>query len=384
MKIAVLDITSRNAVQYNPSLCSQLGAQSDKVNSVYLLSLSDYGDQKNYKFIKLCRLIPEKFDGDSSKVKKIIRALEVLLNYLIVCVFVLTKRPDILHIQWLPFLEINSVERFFLKIFKFSSKTTIFLTIHNIYPHRLSIENRVKYRNRFLRVLKYIDGFLVHLQSAKEEFISEYGIPENKVFIAYHGIYKPYGYVPSSKSSGSKFRLVMYGFQTRYKGADILIEALKTLPKDVLSKTETFILGKTDKELYESYKDVLSDLNVTWINRFVSDEYLYQTIGQSDLILLPYRKISQSGVLLLALSYLKPILTSNLPSFKETLDGYSDDMFFESENPRSLGLIITKYVHGGFDINRISEMLATLNKKYSWESTAKSTLEAYSKIKGLG
>ena len=151
--------------------------------------------------------------------------------------------------------------------------------------------------------------------------------------------------------------MVMYGYQNRYKGTDILLEALKLLPFDVLQQTETYILGKTENGLYEKYENDLDRLHIKWINKYVSDDLLYNTIGKADLILLPYRKISQSGVLLLAMSYLKPILTSDLPSFKETLEGYDSSMFFESENPFSLANKIGQYVEGSFDVSQILKAL---------------------------
>ena len=116
------------------------------------------------------------------------------------------------------------------------------------------------------------------------------------------------------------------------------------------------------------------------IEHFVSDETLYDAIGRSDLILLPYRKISQSGVLLLALSFRKPILTSDLPSFKETLEGYPDEYFFKSEDPKSLSKLLENFVDGKIDVVLQMGIIEKLNIKYSWAETAKSTLNAYNCI----
>lgn len=376
MKIVVLDISSRNPVLYNPCLCNHLGEIDSQENTVYLLSITDYGNRHFYKHFKLLRLLPEKYDGSSSLVKKAVRAIEVLVNYIIVFFFILFKQPDVLHIQWLPLVDICSIEFYFLLLFKSISKVNIILTMHNIYPHRLPINKRQKYKKRFLKVASKIDGFMVHLLSAKKEFTSEYGIPEEIVYVAYHGIFTPNEYTPSTQKN-ERFTMVMYGYQNRYKGTDILLEALKLLPFDVLQQTETYILGKTENGLYEKYENDLDRLHIKWINKYVSDDLLYNTIGKADLILLPYRKISQSGVLLLAISYLKPILTSDLPSFKETLEGYDSSMFFESENPFSLANKIGQYVEGSFDVSQILKVLKALNVKYSWRSTAIATMEAY-------
>ena len=199
MKIVVLDISSRNPVLYDPCLCNHLGEIDSQENTVYLLSITDYGNRHFYKHFKLLRLLPEKYDGSSSLVKKAVRAIEVFVNYIIVFFFILFKQPDVLHIQWLPLVDICSIEFYFLLLFKCISKVNIILTMHNIYPHRLPINKRQKYKKRFLKVASKIDGFMVHLLSAKKEFTSEYGIPEEIVYVAYHGIFTPNEYTPSTQ-----------------------------------------------------------------------------------------------------------------------------------------------------------------------------------------
>lgn len=378
MKIFILDITARNAVQYDPALCNSIGKISIDKNDIYLLSNTRQGRPQYYKFVKLLNFVPEKYNGNRSKLKRLIRAIEVFINYFYVIILCLFKKPDILHLQWIPFVDICTIERNVFKLINIvSPRTKIFLTVHNIYPHDFMVEKRLEYRNRFLKVGEQINGYFVHLISAKEELSKEYGIPASKIHVSYHGIYKPEGYKPHNGSESSKLRMVMYGVQNKYKGADILINALKLLPKNLRDKTETYIMGKTDQSLYDSCIGLCEDLHVTWNNSYVTDDFLYEKIGESDLILLPYRKISQSGVLLLALSFGKSILTSDLPSFKETLEGYTNDMFFESENPESLSRLIKRYIEGDIDIDKQVDIIKSLTEKYSWKETAKATINGY-------
>lgn len=378
MNIVVLDITSRNAVQYNPALCNAL-SENNESGSVVLLSTENYGDSNRYKFKKLFRLVPLSMDSSRSRLKRILRALEVLINYTYVIIYVACKLPDIVHFQWLPFIDVSLIEKYVLWLLKITSpRTKVFLTVHNIYPHNIPEASKAGYRKRFLAVDRYIDGYLVHLNSSKDELISEFGVEPSKVNVAYHGVYVP-DVMKNNKlrTDDGKKRIIMYGFQTKYKGADILVDALSLLPNDYLEKLSVCIVGKTDPSLYAEYINKAESFGVKWINRFVSDEELYDMIDNSDVILLPYREISQSGVLLLALSYKKCILTSDLPSFKETLEGYDGSWFFERCNPNSLADMIERYVDGRIEENKIVNIIEKLNTKYSWDNTAKSTINAY-------
>lgn len=381
MKIVVLDITSRNAIQYNPALCNALADNNDS-GSVVLLSTENYGDSNRYKYQKLFRLVPLSMDSSRSRLKRILRALEVFINYFYVIIYVAYKQPDIVHIQWLPFIDVSMLEKYVLWLLKkMSPRTKVFLTVHNIYPHNIQEESKAGYRKRFLAFDRYIDGYLVHLNSSKADLISQFGVQSSKVSVAYHGIYVP-DVMNNAKqrAKDGKKRIIMYGFQTKYKGADILIDALALLPSDYLNKICVSIVGKTDPGLYAEYINKAEGLGVEWVNRFVSDEELYDRIDYSDVILLPYREISQSGVLLLALSYKKCILTSDLPSFKETLEGYDESCFFERCNPKSLADMLLRYLDGGIDDYNIINIIKKLNKKYSWDNTAKSTINAYNSL----
>lgn len=380
MKIAVVDITGRNASQYNPSLCSAL-AQIEGVN-VTLLSPTLSVNNVGYSYIKLLKIIPDSLTASESKSKRILRLLEVLLNYIYLILIVLTKRPDVIHIQWLPLLEFANGESLVLKIFKvFSSKTKIVLTVHNIYPHNMTDAGERKYHSRFLKLDHLIDAYIVHLYSSKNELATKFCISYDKIHVAYHGIYvaDKYKHQESDNRSGVK-RIIMFGYQNYYKGTDLLIEALKILPENYLSKIKVKIVGKTEQNLFERYQSECNKLNVEWNCNFVPEEELYDAIGNSDLILLPYRSISQSGVLLLALSYRKPIITSDLPSFKETLEGYSDDWFFKADNIVSLNETIKRFIDQEIDTKKMVGIIDLLNEKYSWKESAKATVKVYDQV----
>lgn len=380
MKIAIIDITGRNPTQYNPSLCHAISKQVSEVK-VTLCSPTLTGAADGYDWLKLLSLLPPKmaFSSETGLSNIILRGIESILNYVYISIWALSRKPDIIHFQWLPFVEYSRMDRLFLGLLHaLSPQSKVFLTVHNVYPHRLQDNQKANYRKRFDMLKKYIAGYLVHLESSKHEFAKEFGINENMITVAYHGIYNHNKTAISKRLIDDGFiHVIMYGIQSRYKGADILMKALGLLPIQYQEIIRCSIIGRTDPLLFEECHEDAERLNVDWENQFVSDDYLFDAIEKSDLILLPYRAISQSGVLLLALSYKKPILTSNLPSFKETLDGYPDSYFFESNNPQSLANKLVEFVDGKIDKVRMCKVIERLNDKYSWDETAKRTLEAY-------
>lgn len=126
-------------------------------------------------------------------------------------------------------------------------------------------------------------------------------------------------------------------------------------------------------------KEKSDGLCIDWMSFFVPDEVLYQKILESNVIALPYRQISQSGVLLLVLHFRRSLLVSDLLSFRETLDGFSDDMFFENGKPASLADRIKAYMDGEVNLDEQKDVIENLNKKYSWNKAAEMTKQVYNR-----
>ena len=163
----------------------------------------------------------------------------------------------------------------------------------------------------------------------------------------------------------------MYGNQSYYKGTDILVDAIALLPKEIQNQISTTIVGKTSNEYLSLLQNKAKGLDIDIIPEFVSDEKLNQMILESDVVVLPYREISQSGVLLLALFFERPIICSDLPSFRETLNSIPDEYFFESCNPQKLANVIEKYACNFFDVEQYIKKLQSIKEMYLWSTIAK-------------
>jgi glycosyltransferase involved in cell wall biosynthesis len=251
--------------------------------------------------------------------------------------------------------------------------------VHNVYPHDISETNKLSYIDRFRSVSIYFDLLIVHNDSSKILLSSDFNINASKIEVVYHGIFETKTHL-QKKSNSNCFNILMFGVQSMYKGTDILIKALAELPIDVLNKVSVTIAGKTDKSLYSEYKDKADKLKIHWINRFIEDEELNQMIIDSDLLIFPYREISQSGALLLALNFSKPIVTSDLPSFIETLEGYPQNLFFKSGDINSLSILLNSCILGNMTFVEAIKVIDCLKEKYSWKNSAERTIIVYNKL----
>ena len=370
MLYLMVDISGRSPV-YDIPLCEALHRVLSPEHHLKLLAPNINPKDVDFDCKRLLSILPHRLQKSKRKPFRAIKALTVTLHYLGLIAHVALKKPDILHFQWLPLVEVSTVERLFLKILRFvAPKTRFLLTIHNIYPHDSSEGYKQVYRERFSRVSPFFDKFIVHLETTKKEFCSVFGISTEHVKVLHHGVLKPKGHDTVRRQRGKVLKLIMYGNQSTYKGTDVFVKALSLLPQEYKNKVHALIVGKTYSDYLNELKEKKENANIEFIPEHVSNEDLYKYIAESDIIVLPYREISQSGVLLLALSTKRLIITSDIPSFKETLAGMSEDTFFESGNVANLSKLIMKYADGLIDEKKQLDIIERLEAKYSWINIA--------------
>lgn len=370
MKYLMVDISGK-VPKYDIALCEALSKELYPKHRLMLLAANINPKEIECDSKKLISLVPKFLRNSDNKIKRGVKALEGLFNYAYLFFYLLLKKIDVLHFQWLPFLEISSIERFFMKVLSIvSPKTKFILTVHNIYPHNCSEKGQVRYKKRFSLIEKYFDNFILHLECSKNEFCAEFLIDPVRCYVIPHGVFTPKNLVVKPHVRGEKLNLIMYGNQSYYKGTDVLVDALSLLPDDVKKQVHTTIVGKTAPDYLSLLREKGLGLDIEWIPEFVPDDFLYEKIMESDVIVLPYRKISQSGVLLLALCFEKVIITSDLPSFKETLFALNNKIFFESGVPGSLKDTIELCLNSNFYSDYVCG-LNSLKKKYSWDNVAK-------------
>lgn len=372
MKVILLDISGK-VINYDLALYEAIKKEAKDASVRFLAP--GYG---------LLSLIPKRWQHSDNLVKRLVKVAEGLLNYAFTCVKVACAKPDVLHLQWLPFMEVVGWETPILRCLKrLSPKTRLVLTIHNIYPHNMSDEPKKVYNERFQEACSLFAAIIVHTKISKADVIKEFGLNADKVHVCCHGVFEPKGITISSECrKDGKLHILQFGGQSYYKGTDLLVDAVCNLDEERKKRIETRIVGGISHSFLDELKAKDTDSIITWKAYFLSDEELYQEINAADLIVLPYRAISQSGVLLLSIYFGKLIICSDLPSFKETLqgdegEGLDDRLFFKSEDAGSLRELIMRYIDGNIDEDAIRERVLHLKSLYSWQSAAKATMKVY-------
>lgn len=114
---------------------------------------------------------------------------------------------------------------------------------------------------------------------------------------------------------------ILVGFVGRiepYKGIDLFVQAIQVLAKRY-SNIKGLIVGRGD--LPENLLN-LDNTKIIVDNTFVSDQSFHGYVSSLDLLVLPYREATQSGVGYLAKAYGVPIVSTPVGDLVDLIDGH--------------------------------------------------------------
>lgn len=241
-------------------------------------------------------------------------------------------------------------------------------------------------------ILNITDRFIVHNLSSREALLRNPGRPEleQRTSVIHHGNYLNDVRRLDAFESRQKLGLpvdgpvvLFFGQIKQVKGLDLLIDAM---PQVVAScGNVTFVIaGKVWKDDFSRYEERIDRLGISYHVKahikYIPDDEVDLYYSAADVVALPYRKIYQSGVLLMAMSYGLPVVASDLPGMKEVLcDG--GGYLFEAGSSRDLARMLTKALIDPAERSRIGEQgLTLMREKYSWSEAAIKTKAVYKEL----
>jgi len=226
------------------------------------------------------------------------------------------------------------------------------------------------------------DHIIVHNQFSYDELMENTKINvSKKVTIIKHGGYIDHIGERTDKFSNRKALgldpegkyILFFGQIKEVKGLDILLEAMSKTSLDI----KLIIAGKPWKSDFSQYDVLIKkyDLEnrVIKMIRFIEDDEREKLFFASDVNVLPYRIIYQSGVLLMAMSHGLPVIASDLPANKEIIIDRQNGMLFKNGNADSLSIQINSFFYDPLQQEKLAESaLKTIQDEFDWNVIAKS------------
>jgi len=186
--------------------------------------------------------------------------------------------------------------------------------MHNSFPFVHSDGNKFIQKMVVSLLFRYTDKIIIHSRYQKSHL--PLSIRKKSLFIQLHG------YNVELKSLPEENRMVFFGGIDPYKGVLELIKEYNRLNLDRYIGLK--ILGKCSSEeyLHSLLKEDLT--NIKFENIFIDHNQLNEEIIKSKFVILPFKKITNSSSLILALNLKKKVLIRNSDLSNEILMAYPE------------------------------------------------------------
>lgn len=248
-----------------------------------------------------------------------------------------------------------------------SGARVVFLC-HNVLPHERSAADVALVKLG----LGAAQGFLV--QSRNDAALLERLFPGRPCEWTPHPAYTFFGRGAVDRTAARRALgvdgpvVLFFGLVRRYKGLDVLLQALsiarRTVPVTLIVAGEFY----EDRAPYEARVHELGLADAVHIHdRYIPNEDVEPFFRAADLVVLPYVSATQSGIAQIALSFERPVIVTRVGGLPEAVRDGETGFVVPPSDPEALGACLAAFFAAG-EAARMAPHLQGEAARFSWDA----------------
>ena len=244
--------------------------------------------------------------------------------------------------------------------------------VDNLLPHESRPGDRWLTRFQF----RYCNGAITQSGTVSRQFAEQF--PEIPEGLIPHPVYEHFGkpirrdVARRQIGIGEGPVLLFFGFVRKYKGLDLLLEAMPAILGRV-PEVRLLVVGEyfDDQSEYSRIIDRLGiATHVDVVDRYIPNEEVPVWFSAADLLVLPYRSATNSGIVQIGYNFSLPSIVTDVGSLSEVVvDGHSG-IVVPDASPDTLADAVARGLQEGMP-ERLREGIAEERKKYTWSEFAR-------------
>lgn len=254
-------------------------------------------------------------------------------------------------------------------------------TIHDISSDYKYSNTKLRSKEKSRWLYQESDYKFVHYKSNIEKLKNCFDADIDNVEIIFHPYFNYKNNIKKEearnilKIASNKKVLLSFGMIKRYKGHVELIESFEKLDDSFVCLIVG--LGKHDIKTTKYLKNKAKKIpNLIFIDKYIQSDNIQIYFNASDVVVLPYKDITQSGIVPLAYSFSKPVITTNVGALSEMVIDGKTGLIIPPNDTEALTTAIKKIFT--MDYKKIGENAYKLAQdKFTWEKLAEQTIKVY-------
>ena len=283
------------------------------------------------------------------------------------------RKYDVIHITDFP--QYFEIPLYFLR-------KKIVLTVHDPIPHSTEKCNAplvLKARKWGFRLLNH---FIILNAAQKEECVALNHLEKKHIYDSRLGRYDYLRMYERQHTNGAKGDyFLFFGQIASNKGIDYLLEAMKMVHEQY-PQMRLIVAGKGKYPFDISEYQQLD--YIEFRNRFIPDEELAELIQGACCAICPYKDATQSGVVMSAFAFNKPIIATNVGGLPEQVVHEKYGLIVP---PCDVEALANAMIHLLSHPEKLQEYADNIERDYaegpkSWKEIAKGLVNIYQEVAG--
>lgn len=285
--------------------------------------------------------------------------------------FIKKNTPDIIHFDGISLRSALAIKQ--LKYFP------LVMNVHDPEPH----SGERNWRKTLAIKLTYpvINKFIVFNEFFKNDFCENHKIKKDDVVAVKFGVSNFLSILYQNNFKEENNTVLFFGRLSKYKGLDIFLKAIEIVAKKV-SNCSFIIAGKPVK----GYKipeipNIANGNKVELHIRYLHNKELSELFFRACIVVCPYLDATQSGVVLTAYAFNKPVIVTNVGGLPEYVWNEETGIIIPPGNVIELANAIYDLLTDKTKRKFMRERIKVINEeKLNWEIFTKNILEVYKQL----
>ena len=292
--------------------------------------------------------------------------LKSFWTHLLLTLFLLRRRFDVIHLVWPP--NIYEAALYLLR-------RRMVLTVHDPFVHTGNDSFVVRMRRK--AAFSLVPKLIILNKPQRQPFISHYRLKAERVHNGIIGCYTSLRTIQPDLSTLPDGAYILFaGKVSPYKGLDYLLPAMR-LVHDECADCRLVVAGGGKYHFDLSPYRLLPYIDIR--NRFIPEEELVALISHARFVVCPYTDATQSGVVMSAFAFNRPVIATNVGGLPEMVkDGRYGIVVRERDTGALAQAIVrlwTEEETAGSCSQHIAQDYAT--GEQSWKKAARQMAEIY-------
>lgn len=307
---------------------------------------------------------------------------DMLIFYFLLARFLLFTDIKVFHFFYFRYYFIEGV--LFNALIKLRGRQLIY-EVHNVWPHNKRGNRYFYFCQKF--AYRVCDILICHNKSSRDDLINDFSVHPNKIKVVPVGLLN---HIPMSNITSMDAKkmllpsnrmdypvLLFFGKISPYKGIEYLVEALTHLHE----KIRFYLIIAGNKSGAESYwekiksliENNLPDTSYRLKPSYIPDDEMEIYFKAADAVIIPYVEIYQSFIHMQAFHFGKPVIATDIGSFREDIVDGEMGYIVPPKDPKALANAIETFIQEMLPkstaVSAFIQMEA--DRKFSWDVSAK-------------